>query len=459
MSTQDNIFENLIARIENVAKNQAQLAQKQADVNVGQERVALELLGLASEMNKQKFKTYANKIENCVVQYLLNAPYDAKKAYSIHKDLFAERHEMAMFLYENLDEIRQNAYKHIQNNNPVIGGKIKVFTYWDDDNKMPPVVSLCRENLKRHISPDKFDLIILNSENYKDWTDFRKESIKSEITQAQFTDILRSKLLESWGGFWVDATDMLTCDFYQATKHIREQDYFIFTYNGSRTGTWFMYSKPNSYIISMVSASISLWWEKKNYLTNYFMIHDIIEMLYWVDAEYRKKWDNMLKIHPQQALVVFNAYHKVLGQQEFESAVKGSFVHKLTYKYDSSNIVKSSVLERVLDNQMEKITSNNCCLDLNFVKNKTFVFSRQDGSHARTMKLDDSGLIKNIGNNGHKNEYCWAIEQNLLVFKNFQNEPTDIFSQIVLSGDGELCIVGYYKANPALKFKLLEVRS
>ncbi|WP_044470310.1 capsular polysaccharide synthesis protein [Mannheimia massilioguelmaensis] len=356
MEIKESVFETIISKTENVTKTAgdlfndqyARLIQLQVAVKDKQDALASELLDLASELNKNSLSAYATRIESYVVQHLLNAPYDAKRAFTTHKSLFAERHEMAIFLSENLEEIKKRVNKRLQEAKPTQSDKIKVFTYWDNDDKLPPIVSLCRESLKKYISTDKFDLIILNSESYKEWTDFRKEQIKAEITQAHFTDILRTKLLEKWGGFWIDATDMLTQDFYEATQKIREQKQFIFTYAGSRTGTWFMYSKPRNYIMSMLSEAISLWWELKCYLTNYFMIHDIIEMFYWVDPDYRCDWDEMLKIHPSDALSVLRAYNRTISPEEFDKLISSSFVHKLTYKYDAEKIVQSSALSYLL---------------------------------------------------------------------------------------------------------------
>lgn len=465
MEVKDTVFESIISKTENIiqvtgglfVKQQAQLDEIKSGINRDQDELSSELLTLASEMNKNNLSAYARRIESCVVQHLLKAPYDAKRAFAMHKALFAERHEMAMFLHENLAEIKQRVHKKIQEDNgDTLSERIKVFTYWDNDNQLPSIVSLCRESLNRHISSDQFDLIILNSENYKNWTDFRKEDIKADITQAHFTDILRMKLLDRWGGFWLDATCFLNADLYEATTQIRSQEQFIFCYSNSRVGNWFIYSRPNNYILKVVSEMLILWWNTRGYLTNYFMTHDAIEMLYWIDIDYRRAWDDMLKIHPQRALSLLQAYNKTLDWDSFENLAQNSFVHKLTYKYDSEKIIKSSVLEHILEGKVSKIVAHCSYFDFSVVKNKVFIFSCKDGSHARKMLLDESGVIKNIDNNGHINEFSWAIERGLLVFKNINNQITGVFHENI-QGENKICIYGYFKSNPKLEFKLIEV--
>ncbi|MCW9710257.1 capsular polysaccharide synthesis protein [Avibacterium sp. 21-586] len=208
MDIKESVFETIISKTECITQTvgelfnmqQSQLSRMQADIQAKQDNLANELLSLASEMNKNKLNSYATRIEAYVVEHLLKAPYDAKHAFKIHKAMFAERHEMAMFLYENLAKVKQQVHQRIKNAVATPSEKIKVFTYWDNDNNLPPIVSTCRKSLEKHIPKDKFELIILNSENYKDWVSFRKSEIQADISQAHFTDILRMKLLEKWGG-------------------------------------------------------------------------------------------------------------------------------------------------------------------------------------------------------------------------------------------------------------------
>lgn len=332
-----------------IRSQNALILQMQQNTSAKQNELSKNLLNLASHLAKNGLGNYATQLEENVVVHLLNVPYDAKQAFFTHKALFAERHEMAMFLHQNLTLIQDRVARNKANNKTNYNQKIKVFTYWDNDDNLPPIVALCRESVKKFIIHDEFELIVLNKHNYKDWTDFRQENIKSSITQAHFTDLLRVKLLEKWGGFWLDATCLLTQDFWQATDEIRKQEQFLFSYVKSRTGTWFMYAKePNNYIVSMISEAIQLWWEQKGYLTNYFMLHDVIEMLYWIDTVYCNQWNIMLSIHPRNALAVLKSYENQMSNMDFHLLLQKSFVHKLTYKYDKNKVYDGSVLSYLL---------------------------------------------------------------------------------------------------------------
>lgn len=435
----------------------AQILQMQQSAFAKQNELSKNLLNLASHLAKNGLGNYATQLEENVVVHLLNAPYDFKQAFFTHRALFAERHEMAIFLHQNLNIIQERVVKNKTSNKFNCNQRIKVFTYWDNDDNLPSIIAICRESMKKFISHDEFELIILNKNNYKDWTDFRQDDIQSNITQAHFTDLLRVKLLEKWGGFWLDATCLLTQDFWQATSTIRQQEQFLFSYVKSRTGTWFMYANcPNNYIVSMVSEAIQLWWERKGYLTNYFMLHDVIEMLYWIDAKYQNQWNTMLPIHPRKALVLLNNYRNVLSKEKFSELLNDSFIHKLTYKYDNAQIIPNSTLDKILsDNLITYLRKHFEYFDFNKLKNKIFVFSRKDGSHSRKMRLVDNFIIENIDSEGHENEYYWGREENKLVFKNKDNVVTGVFEEYLYI-DNQYYIYGYFKSNVSLQFLLVE---
>ncbi|TNH02786.1 hypothetical protein FHQ26_12220 [Testudinibacter sp. TR-2022] len=355
-----NFIAQLIEKLETVNKSSYHIFTEQ-DLTLrkltqsnqeAREKITKEFLQLASMLNKNELTKFSTQRQS-IVNNLLQAPYDAKAAFGMHKAFFAERHEMAMFILENLVDLKKITQYKIDNATPAGSYKIKVFTYWHDANSLPPLVSHCRASLKKYISSE-FDLIILDENNYKDWIDCDLENLRNSISQAHFTDLLRLRLLEKWGGFWLDATCLLSEDFYTATHTIRQQEHFFFSYINSRVGNWFIWSKPHSYVITMISEVLTCWWAQKNRLTNYFMTHDIIEMLYWVDDEYRKHWDNMYKLHPKNALLILREYNTICSKDEFNIMLKSSFVHKLNYKYDTNKITKSGSLDRLLHNENDQ---------------------------------------------------------------------------------------------------------
>lgn len=89
---------------------------------------------------------------------------------------------------------------------------------------------------------------------------------------------------------------------------------------------------------------------------------------------------------------------------------------------------------------------------------KVFIFSWYDGTHARQMQLDKSGMIKNINNKSNPNESYWTVRDNRLFFLNIEGQVT---SQYFCQKENEngLFLLGYYESNREIIFKLQEVDS
>lgn len=89
--------------------------------------------------------------------------------------------------------------------------------------------------------------------------------------------------------------------------------------------------------------------------------------------------------------------------------------------------------------------------------NKVFLFSRYDGTYARKICLNESGLIETISGKGHANESFWEVRDNELVFLNMDRKLT---SRYFCNKEkaGLLFLLGYYEPNKEIIFKLNEVK-
>lgn len=293
---------------------------------------ALFSLKLATILNRQNSTKDAKNLAAYTITHCLQPSYDALSAINIHAPFFLERHLIAEFIYKNSKEIKQKISENIYNTQLHQNIRTKVFVFWDTIDTMPQVVKAARNTLKHYIG-DTYELIELDSKNLHNYLDI-PEHIHNKLKDlpAHFSDWLRTKLLQKYGGIWLDSTCLLSQDLKSSLSEIEKQESFFYCYSGSRVGSWFFYSKPNSYILNAIDAVLNLWWEKESYLTNYFMYHDIVEMLYWTDPEYKKCWDNMVKTHPRAALELNNNLANSFDEKKYHSILKNSYIHKLTYK-------------------------------------------------------------------------------------------------------------------------------
>ncbi len=85
-----------------------------------------------------------------------------------------------------------------------------MWTYWDNEDKIPKVVRMCMESWKKW-NPD-YEVILLTKKNYLDYA-----NIPYEITShknfndnpARFSDLVRINVLADYGGVWVDSSILL----------------------------------------------------------------------------------------------------------------------------------------------------------------------------------------------------------------------------------------------------------
>lgn len=110
-----------------------------------------------------------------------------------------------------------------------------IWQYWGqgvDNNKLPDIVRLCFASVDKHRG--EYRVIRLSDETIKDYIDL-PDFVQSRIsargvwgggyTRTVFSDLLRTALLATYGGVWLDATVLLTRPF---DSIYTESDFFMF---------------------------------------------------------------------------------------------------------------------------------------------------------------------------------------------------------------------------------------
>lgn len=276
------------------------------------------------------------KLEELLHYYFSQFPFDTTM---LHARKYNRKYklETAVFINNN-KQLMSDLGEKDEDLTIKTDGKINVFTYWSIDETMPEIVKVCRDSILKYVDTKYFNLVILNDKNYADYVTIPKDIDISKFKKANFSDILRLLLLEKYGGFWLDATCLLTQDFYTATQQIRNNEIFYFRYTKSRIATWFIYSKPNSVIMKIHKFFFLLWLKQYNKFSNYYMYHDFVQMEYACLEQHRKIWDKMLLINPRDALSIFSDLKNDFDEKKMKNQLNNSFIHKLTYKYSGENI-------------------------------------------------------------------------------------------------------------------------
>lgn len=273
------------------------------------------------------YTSFANRIHPAT-------SYDSSSAFGVYAGAPAERDEIAQFLVENMILLRSRANRNLDSVQAV--STPRVFVYWDTEAR-PDVVARCIDSMHR-FSPDNLQVVELNASTLSDWITIDKEILAGIESTANISDIIRLHLLATHGGLWLDATCLLNQGFPYLFDQISREDFFLYTYRGSRTGSWFFWATPDSYRLQLLRAALDTWLEAGRRWSNYFMFHDFVEMLYWTDARYKNEWDVGLYMHPREALEMNKALGRRVSKEEWFDLRRRSPVNKLTWKFDSTKL-------------------------------------------------------------------------------------------------------------------------
>lgn len=142
-----------------------------------------------------------------------------------------------------------------------------IWVFWNTGiDNMPPIVKACHNQLCKN--NDNVTLISLD--NYREYVSIDdailNKVIRGKLGWANFSDILRTKLLRKYGGLWVDATvwvpkqvpfDFLNnLDFFSPNGTVEQTSRSIkfWTSDKYNWSTWCMWSKnPDNILFSFVA--------------------------------------------------------------------------------------------------------------------------------------------------------------------------------------------------------------
>ncbi len=201
----------------------------------------------------------------------------------------------------------------------------------------PDIVKACHDSMQHWL--DGKELIVITRENYEQYAqlpDFIVEKWeKGILSDAHFSDLLRLELLIRHGGLWLDATAYLTGSL---PSYITDSDFFVYR-NGwmdremIHMASWLIGSRRTGHpLLVETQALLYRYWEKYNYLKNYFLMHMFFRMATeaheeeWAAVPYYNQIDNHL-----MAQVLEMPY----SEHRLREICRQTPVHKLTYKLNA----------------------------------------------------------------------------------------------------------------------------
>ena len=257
--------------------------------------------------------------------------------------LLPERIALAAWVEGNYSQIKNVAAEF----EPRTTSPERVFVFWSQGfSTAPKIVQACLRQLQRVVAPES--LAVLTKDNLAKTIYLPKLFAKVEKRYpAHYSDVLRAALLSKFRGAWLDATVWASSDPLAISG---ESDFFTFRYEGARMASWFMTAGENAKTPQLLYAALIVYWMQHKKLNDYFLLHNIFEILYYLDESVRAEWDAAVK---QSAVPCNQLGGRLLWQpydQEALSKVLAKHpVQKLTYKPGSRNAGPGTLFRHLAD--------------------------------------------------------------------------------------------------------------
>lgn len=236
-----------------------------------------------------------------------------------------------------------------------------IWIYWHQGWEKAPKISIKCLNSWQQKNPD-WTIQILSYSNLSDFINL--DSVipgisEKDVSLAGLSDIIRTVLLHQYGGVWVDSTLLCTQSLNNWLDRYVVNGFFAFS-NPSpdrMISSWFLAAAKNNYIIDQLYLQIISFWKDKKSTDNYFWFHHLFNDIYKTNNAVRKTWDATPKIAAELPHY-FIPYKKVffdpidLNTKKMIERIN-SPVFKLSYKYDQTKDTTGTVIEYLLNGNIQ----------------------------------------------------------------------------------------------------------
>lgn len=172
----------------------------------------------------------------------------------------------------------------VQNRKKVFSDYVWICWFQKFENA-PEIVKACINSAKKIFKDKK--IILITDDNIMEFVSFPSYIIekrkKGIINDAHFSDLLRLRLLNQYGGLWLDSTVLVTSD---VDEDFWKNELFCFkeiSLNKKeelpiRASNWLIYSTTNNEILLLTEKLLYEYWKRELYAKNYYIFHLFFSM-------------------------------------------------------------------------------------------------------------------------------------------------------------------------------------
>lgn len=245
----------------------------------------------------------------------LSRCFGTKNALQYIKNRHMLGHEkFTVYVQQFLENYFKSVIEHYENGGsglyPIkkckeIEGNIVWVCWWQGRAGMPDIVNMCVNQMERLCSQmSNVTFVLITKDNYADYIELSPFVIekleKGLMSLTTFSDILRQCLLSTHGGAWIDAT--VFCTSKKGIEELFQTPYFSIKINPERVnkasegqvltgGKWagFFLNNVGSNVFSFVRDCMLYYWEREDYLINFYMQNYCIKIAFDHFDEFRKR--------------------------------------------------------------------------------------------------------------------------------------------------------------------------
>lgn len=217
-------------------------------------------------------------------------------------------------------------------------GNDTIFSIWFQGvENAPELIQACLKSQQERY-PDKFKLLSLDDiRNYVDIPEFIWEKYdKGEIGPAHFSDICRLELLYRYGGYWMDATCLMTGNI---PDNIAATDFFMYVPGKEMLEFMFVQNcfirgKKGNPLVRMWLDLIYEYWKHEQKAIHYFVGHMLFKMLVTYNEEAKRLIEKMPKIDMFPSHVLWHSIgDHPYNKEEFDKMCREAFFQKCNIKF------------------------------------------------------------------------------------------------------------------------------
>jgi hypothetical protein len=220
----------------------------------------------------------------------------------------------------------------------------RIFSYWAQGiHTAPPVVRACHQKLTAlHGAHEVAVLSAADIPYYVEIPAHVLGRLDGDITHL--SDVLRLELLKRYGGYWLDATCWLPGPLPDLATFLRGTRFGAFRRSTARISNWFLAAENSSWIVHLLSAALSVYWDSHDELADYYLLHHMFETLVHLDADFAREWQASPDLDAEEAHRMLAALTDPFDPDAFGELAAASPVHKLTYKLRPALTTPDSLL-------------------------------------------------------------------------------------------------------------------